>query len=316
MSSACRTSSDADAGGTPRSSSSTEIEKPTPSAKSDQDLGVPQPVYPRTNDPPDPLALRFCAAIHTLPAERKARCCKSDPSITLFDECARTLSYALRSKAISLDPADVDRCALASEKAFSGCDWVTPLSASPPPECVGVVKGAMKEGDRCRSSLECTGNLHCHGVAASDTGRCGKPRESGACSRGIDTLASHTRQSNAERLHPECAGHCNGKRCEADLPAGAACVYAAACGEGKTCLDHKCSDSPLPKAGDKCLKGACGGGARCFKDTCITPKSVGEACSEDAECTGTCAKAKGAEKGTCAILCSARIPGLVTSDLN
>lgn len=309
--SACSGSSEGDAGGAPATSSAPEKGKPSSTSEAEASPGAPQPVYPRTNEPPDPLAVRFCAAIHTLPAERKAQCCKSDPSITLADECARTLSFALRSKAISLDPAAVDLCVEASAKAFEGCDWVAPLSALPPSACIGVVKGTLNEGDRCRSSLECTGGLHCHGVAASDTGRCGKPRETGACSRGIDTLASHIRDSAVERRHPECAGHCNGKRCEPDLAEGAACTNPIACGEGKTCRDKKCTSAPLPKAGEPCLKGACGEGARCLAGACIAPKKNGEPCADDVECPGTCDKPKGAKTGTCAMLCAAKIPGLI-----
>jgi hypothetical protein len=270
-------------------------------------------VYPRTKDPPDPLAVRLCDAIHTLPARRKAECCKGEASTTLVDECVRTLSYALRSKAITLDPADVDKCAEAQAKALDGCDWVTPLSAPAPAACVGIVKGAMNEGDRCRSSLECADGLHCHGVAASDTGRCGKPKEAGSCSRGIDTLASHTRQTGAERRHPECAGHCNGRRCEPDAAVGAACLASLDCGAGRVCVDKKCSGSPLPGAGQKCLQGACGDGARCLSGTCIAPKKLGEACTDDVECTGVCDKAGGAPKGTCAMLCAARIPASIPS---
>ena len=297
------------AGGTATASS--PVATPAPAPKPEAEPSFPEPVYPRTNDPPDPLAQRLCDAIHTLPARRKADCCNGEPSVTMVDECARTLSYALRSKAVTLDPADVDRCADAASKALDGCGWVTPLSAAVPPECSGIVKGAVKGGDRCRSSLECEGGLHCHGVAASDTGRCGRPRETGSCSRGIDTLASHTRQSDVERSHPECAGHCNGRRCEADLAVGAACVTSVACGAGRLCIDKRCSDTPLPKAGQKCLQGACADGSRCLSGTCITPRKEGESCAEDVECPGVCDKAPGAPKGTCARLCAARIPASI-----
>ncbi|MFO0593114.1 MAG: hypothetical protein U0441_36565 [Polyangiaceae bacterium] len=305
--SACRDAS-ADSAAT---SSTAAADKPSSGPKSEEpkpESAAPQPVYPRTNDAPDPLAKRFCDAIHTLPARRKAECCGGDPSVTLADECARTLSFALRSKAISLDASSVAQCEEAAAKAHEGCDWVSPLASPAPAACLGVVKGALQEGDRCRSSLECTGDLHCHGVAASDTGKCGKPKASGACSRGIDTLASHVLDATADADHPECAGHCNGRRCEADLPDGAACTTAIACGEGHSCVDHRCSYAPLPSAGEKCLGGACGGGARCVAGTCAAPKNNGETCVEDAECKGACDRSKGGPTGVCAMLCAARIP--------
>ena len=302
--SACRDAS-ADSAST---ASTAAPDKPSPGAKSEPEPAAPQPVYPRTNEAPDPLARRFCDAIHTLPARRKAECCGGDPSVTLADECARTLSFALRSKAIALDAADVTRCEEAAAKAHEGCDWVTPLSSPVPAACAGVAKGALHEGDRCRSSLECEDGLRCHGVAASDTGRCGRPKESGACSRGIDTLASHLRDATADADHPECAGHCNGRRCEANLPEGASCTSAIACGEGGSCVDHKCSRAPLPSAGEKCLGGACGGGARCLRGTCALPKKNGESCTEDVECTGACDRSMGGPAGVCAMLCAAKIP--------
>lgn len=308
-------------------------------AKTEVEPAFPEPVYPRTNEAPEPLAVRFCDALHALPAKKKAECCGGEAGITMAGECARILSYALRSKAIVLDPADVERCAEASAKAHEGCDWVTPLSARAPAACVGIVKGAMKEGDRCRSSLECEEGLRCHGVAASDTGRCGKPKVAGACSRGIDTLASHTRQTDVERKHPECAGHCNGRRCEADVPLGGACAASLECGEGRRCVEKRCSDAPLPGPGEACFQGVCANDARCVSGACAAPKKNGEACTQDVECAGICEKPVGngsapagsarsnaseargsgtsslnggGAPGVCAMLCSARIPGAAT----
>lgn len=269
----------------------------------------PEPVYPRTGGTPEPLAARFCEVIHALPAKRKAECCGGEPGITMVDECSRVLSFALRSKAIVMDAADVERCAEASAKAYEGCDWVAPLSTKAPAACVGIVKGAMKEGDRCRSSLECEEGMRCHGVAASDTGRCGKPKSAGACSRGIDTLASHTRQIDVERKHPECEGHCNGRRCEADVPIGGRCETSLECGDDRRCVDKRCSSAPLPGLGTACSQGACASEARCIAGMCAAPKKNGEACADDLECSGSCERARGAGTGACAMLCSAKIPG-------
>lgn len=293
------------------SSDPTAVASSTTSApeRAEPERAVPEPVYPRTSAPPEPLAARLCDALHTLPAKRKAECCNGEPGTTLVDECVRTLSYALQSKAITLDPADVDRCAEASTKAYEGCGWVAPLTPRAPDACVGIVRGAMKEGERCRSSLECEDGLRCHGVAASDTGRCGKPKSVGACSRGIDTLASYTRQTDVERRHPECDGHCNGRRCEADVALGETCTNSLECGAGRRCVDKKCTSTPLPAAGEPCAKGACAGEARCIAGTCAAPKGNGEMCANDAECIGACDRSPGQSRGACAMLCSARIPG-------
>lgn len=294
-------------------SASASAVAPAPQASdNEREASSPEPVYPRTNDPPDPLAERFCDAIHSLPAKRKAECCKSELGFTIAGECVRTLSYALRSGAISLGAAEVDKCAEAVAKAYEGCDWVTPLAAPLPPACVGVLKGTVKEGAKCRSSMECEDGLTCHGVAASDTGRCGKPRVAGACGRGIDTLASHTRQTDSERRHPECAGHCNGRRCDADVPLGGECKLSLECGPDRLCIDKKCSSAALPEAGKPCLQGACGGATRCIGGQCVAPKKSGEPCADDVECNGACEKPAGAPSGRCAMLCSAKIPTTTT----
>lgn len=313
---ACSSGSGSSASGSATSSASAPASTGAPTASTpdnEREPSVPEPVYPRTNDPPDPLATRFCDAIHTLPAKRKAECCKSTLGFSIVTECVRTLTYALKSKAIALDPGDVDRCTEAIDKAHEGCDWVTPLASPVPAACLGIVKGTVKEGARCRSALECEDGLSCHGVAASDTGVCGKPKPSGACGRGLDTLASHTRQTDSELKHPECAGHCNGRRCEPDLAVGAECKSSIECGTARLCIAKKCSDAALPAAGSPCLQGACGEGARCMAGKCTAPKKLGEACADDIECAGACEKTSGAAAGRCAMLCSAKIPGLAPS---
>jgi hypothetical protein len=218
---------------------------PVESSASDDEV---RPVYPVTADPPDPLATRLCEALHALPAKRKAACCGGAPGFHLAGECARTLSFALRSKAVTLGPEDVDRCVDAIERSLQGCDWVTPLSAPPPAACEGIVRGELAAGARCRSSLECRDGLRCMGAGPTDAGRCVPPPARGACGASVDALAASTRQTRSELAHPECAGHCEQRMCAADVPRGGACVSHVECGRGRRCASGKCSDAPPPRA--------------------------------------------------------------------
>src|SRR5687767_10150992 len=71
-----------------------------------------KPVYPQTKDKPDPRATKYCELVHEVPEKRRKECCPSTP-VTMFrptEECSRTLSYALRSKALTLDDADLAAC--------------------------------------------------------------------------------------------------------------------------------------------------------------------------------------------------------------
>jgi hypothetical protein len=267
-----------------------------------------RPVYPVDGGPADPLAARFCDAVVVLPERRKAECCGASVlasvAATVGDQCAKTLSFALGQKAVTLSPADVDGCVAAATRATSGCDWVTPASAELPPECDAVIKGALKEKARCRSSLECPDGMRCIGLSTVDLGTCGPPRPTRAqCNVAVDMLATFTRQERFERAHPECTGYCRRGHCADAVAEGAACTSDVVCGRGR-CAFGKCTSAPLPVAGEAC-SGACAAGLRCASGKCAAPKAEGEGCSADGECRGACVRADGGTAGTCAKSCMA-----------
>jgi hypothetical protein len=262
------------------------------------------PVYPVTNAPPDPLAQKLCEAIHVLPAARKAACCSRPPGATVAGECARMLSFALREKSVTLDPAAVDRCSEAVARIHEGCGWVGPLLPPSPPECDGIVIGTLPQGKPCRSSLECLDGLRCQGAGPTDRGVCAPPGGRGrACGIAVDTLAAHARQSSSETKHPECQGFCAHRLCTATVPTGGRCTSHVECGAGRACVDKTCSDAPLPAVGSACKAGLCAGDGRCVKGQCIAPKAEGEACESDRECRGACERPDGGVAGKCGKRC-------------
>ncbi|WP_437951654.1 hypothetical protein WME98_13250 [Sorangium sp. So ce296] len=197
-----------DAGSSPSGSS------PTPPA--DTPVGDEiSPVYPKAEGAPDPLAARLCEALHALPARRKAACSGGSPGFHAGAECARALSFALRAKAVTVSTDAVDRCVEAMARSLEGCDWGAPLTAPVPSACEGLVRGALGEGARCRSSLECVDGLRCDGVGPTDAGICRAPRAAGPCGLSVDALAAVTRQTRYAEAHPECRGRCAGRACAA-----------------------------------------------------------------------------------------------------
>jgi hypothetical protein len=272
-----------------------------PRSKSDDEV---RPVYPVDAGPPDPLATRFCEAVQALPEKRKAECCTdARTGVAPTDACVRTLSYAIAQHAITLDAADVDRCAEAMKKATDGCDWVTPLSTAIPLVCKGILSGKLAEKERCRSSIECAAGLRCQGLSATDVGACGPPREARVqCGVGVDTLATYTRQDSVDRDHPECAGRCFRGQCEDAAPIGAQCKSDSQCGKSR-CVGGKCADGALPALGAPCPAGACAPGAGCVAGVCAAPKAEGAACGSQAECRGQCVTEDGGTAGTCAKQC-------------
>ncbi len=186
------------------------------------------PVYPLDAGPPDPLAARFCDAVLLQPERRRAECCAGSVGAAgrIEGQCVRTRTVALGQHAVTLAPADVDRCVEAVTRATVGCDWVIPNTVALPPECDGVVKGALKEKAQCRSSLECQEGARCLGLSTVDLGVCGAPKVVGAqCNLAVDMLATFARQDQLDRAHPECAGYCNRGHCEER-------------GRGRRCLRH------------------------------------------------------------------------------
>ncbi|AUX47124.1 alpha-ketoglutarate decarboxylase [Sorangium cellulosum] len=255
------------------------------------------PVYPKADGAPDPLAAQLCEALHALPARRKAACCGGGAGFHAAAECTRALSFAVRAQAVTLSPGEVGRCVEGMERSLEGCDWVTPLAATIPAACEGIVRGALGDGARCRSSLECAGGLRCDGAGPTDAGVCRAPLAAGPCGLSVDALAAVTRQTRYAEAHPECRGHCAGRACAPDVPLGGRCEDHAACGRGRRCVDARCSDAPLPPAGAACLGGLCAPGARCVEGRCGAPRAEGEACARDAECRAACVRPDGRAAG-------------------
>lgn len=214
------------------------------------------------------------------------------------------LGAALRARSVALSPDDVDRCVEAIERSLEGCDWVTPLAAPLPPACDGIVRGALAEGDRCCSSLECAEGLHCEDAGPTREGICRAPRAAGPCGATVDALAAFTRQARYAESHPECRGHCAGRLCAEDVPLGGPCKGPLECGRGRRCVDGRCSDAPLPSVGAACSGGLCAPGARCVAGRCAAPRAEGAACSRDVECRAACVRPGGRSDGSCGPRCA------------
>jgi hypothetical protein len=264
-----------------------------------------QPVYPVDAGPPDPLAAKFCDAALGLPIRRRAECCGEQPGFSAAGECVRTLTHALRVRAVELQGVDVDRCAAAATSGLTGCGWVGSSRPPVPEACRDVVRGLLGTGTPCRSALECSSGLHCHGLTATSRGVCGKPRPEGApCGGGIDTLAAYTAQARVDAKHPECdKGYCASGRCVGFAATGAACTGNAQCGTGASCRAGHCSAQGLPGAGERCSIDECAEGIRCLQGACVAPKNEGESCEADAECRGACLRPDAGGKGRCGMRC-------------
>jgi hypothetical protein len=263
-------------------------------------------VYSTQPAQPAPLAQRLCAALHEVPARRRAECCGGAPMLLVEGECVRTLSAALASKAVKLEPSAVEACAQAMEKSHAGCEWVGPEALPVPASCLGLLEGTLAAGARCRSSLECMEGLRCHGVGPTDMGVCGAASEVGQpCAFSVDSLSTYTRQVTLEELHPECQGHCFKRRCVANVAAGGACLLPEQCGPGHHCAGGQCAEGAVAQLGQPCVSGACEEGARCIQGTCATPKPPGAACERDGECLGGCVRPDGGRQGTCGPRCEA-----------
>jgi hypothetical protein len=262
-----------------------------------------QPVYPIDAQPPLPLAQRYCELVKETPAKRRDACCPSMPTFAPANECARTLSAALRSGAVGIEPADLDACADAVAKETAGCDWVGSLASPTVPACLGIIKGKLNNGAVCRSSLECAEGSRCRGLGATHAGKCAPPLPAQRmCNIAVDSLATFAGQDDVDRHHPECEGYCARKQCLDALAVGAACVTSLACGPKNHCIAGKCSAGPLPGPGEPCTD-ACVGGTRCWKGKCVQAKTEGDACENDGECRIHCEMATGTKSGKCAQQC-------------
>jgi hypothetical protein len=162
-------------------------------------------------------ATRVCHAIQGAPAERRSACCGGHASGHVEAECVRQLSRALAAERIELDESKVQGCLEASERAQTGCDWVTPGQPVPPSECRELTRGRVLMGGACQSSLECQSPLYCAGSTPSQPGRCASPKPLGeTCEAPADAIAAYLFERDLERSHPSCAGECSRitRRCE------------------------------------------------------------------------------------------------------
>jgi hypothetical protein len=299
-------------------------------AASSDDIDSVYPIDPSAKV--EPLAQKLCNGLSEMPEKKRAACCSTTPGIIIATECARTLSAAIKYKAVELTEDAVNACVSAFEKTLEGCDWVGPFPPGPPRECQNIVKGLLHEGAKCRSSLECAGSLRCRGVGPTTAGKCTVARPVGElCGGTTDTLATYVRQTDLDKQHPECAtGHCIKHRCATPLVADEVCHLTMDCAEGLQCLpgsgpgkqdakrpgqadkkgtrlpDRKCTARPLPtKEGEACPGGICGGDLQCIMSKCTARKAGGETCTNDFECRGGCVKG-GAATGKCGPRCDIR----------
>lgn len=280
--------------------SSATVEAPVHAKNSD----VIKPIYPKDDGaPPDPVVVKYCDSVIGGPESRRTACCPDAATFSRVEECKRTLGFAVRTGAVKIDAAALDACARDVATSSEGCDWVGFAPLELPASCDAVLRGAIQEGKECRSSLECAGDLRCQGVSAVELGKCGPPRAARyPCGTGIDVLAAGTGQVRFDRAHRECEGYCKARMCVDATPVGQACSSEFECGKG-SCIDGKCSDLPLPGAGQACAAGACGVGLKCHDGKCAAPKKEGEACSADDECRSVCARDDGGSEGKCSKLC-------------
>jgi hypothetical protein len=276
------------------------------SAKSDDQV---KPVYPDV--PPDALATKLCNALHATESRRRRECCNTpDTGVTAAEgvavECTRNVSAALKLASITITPVDVETCAAAMERTFSGCDWVGPLPPQVAHECQGILHGKLADGAVCRSTLECGAGLLCHGVGPTTTGKCGPVHHDGErCSRSADVLVTYARQDAIDETKPQCTSVCLRGRCVARVKSGEACESSDQCEPGTFCRNTKCTKAPA-KAGEHCDTAtlceatlACQPSGRCGP----ARKPSGAACASDLECAAGCIKPPAAKSGTCGMKC-------------
>jgi peptidoglycan-associated lipoprotein len=150
--------------------------------------------------------------------------------------------------------------------------------------------------------------MRCHGLSPTTAGRCGPPAtEEQRCGGSADTLATYTRQNDADARHPECKGYCNRTKCAPLVELDGACTIAAACGTGKMCVAGKCANATPGKVGETCPGGECEKGAICVKGKCAARKAAGEKCETDYECIAGCVKkSEAGTSGVCGKKCGVR----------
>ena len=179
---------------------------------------------------PEASAVALCSAIHDLPQARRATCCAEAPRPLYYDECVRLLSSAVRAGHIEVDAAKLSDCRARVDAETRGCDWISPTLGAAPAECTAAVSGKLAAGERCSSSLECAGDMHCAGQGATSPGTCKPPQLLGAgCGAAVDSLATYLAVRGLEATKPDCADFCSlpSHRCEPVPVAGTACQAVA-----------------------------------------------------------------------------------------
>ena len=239
----------------------------------------------------DPLADKLCHALAGLAIERAGACCHQNPGINLAPLCSNALSSAMGSGALVVDAKQADACIAAVDAQLQGCDWV---GAPPPPPAActsNLMHGTLAEGQRCRSSLECQGQLRCRGAGPTDIGVCRPPQAPGGpCNTAVDALAPFLNLSlDADR--PECDGYCIEHRCRASIPAGGSCKRSLECARGLLCVSGTCTSASPGKLNEACVAGVCERGLRCLAGTCHTPTAPGATCTNNLDCAGRCVAA-------------------------
>lgn len=260
----------------------------------------------------EPLAERYCAAVHALPAARRKACCHA-AAASLADVCVRHLSEALRRGTVTLDAAAIDRCAADTERELAGCGWVTPLAPKPAPSCAGLLRGTLAQGGACDSSLECADGLYCRGLALDSPGQCSAPAAARApCETPADNLAAFTAAGDDPR-HRACDGRCAMGLCLPFAEDGEPCPARSACRPGLNCLDGRCADRPLPALGEPCAGGSGCESGFCQDGVCGAFKERGAPCRQPFECRGrVCEKPRGAAEGVCGDPCGSAAPDPVS----
>jgi hypothetical protein len=249
-------------------------------------------VFPVDNQPPLPLAERYCSVLHDLPVMRRRECCDDRREALFTKECSRMLSYSLRSGATSLAEDSVAKCEAAYRTQLEGCGWVGAEPPQAPTECRELLTGTRKRSELCRSSLECAVGDSCAGLSATNAGVCSAPKAAGGmCQTAIDSLATYL--FNGDASHPECAGVCDKLRCRDAAAIGATCSSTLECGAGRRCSKGTCVNGPLASLSQPCSDDLpCAEDLRCIDRTCREAQPEGAPCTSDLACLGGCDSGK------------------------
>lgn len=166
-------------------------------------------VYPQRPAVLLPGVREICESFQRLPRQRAARCGVRSAGFDFSGECERMLHAAASSGALRIEADVATRCLAArNARAASSCEIEQGEEA-----CSALLTGTLARGTTCRASFECDAGLYCQGLSPISPGRCQPPLASGArCGEQVDALATYL--PLVDPRHPECAGQCQGGRCE------------------------------------------------------------------------------------------------------